>query len=147
MHGFEKLFHQRPRFSSLEVDEQCRFDFVAVYDGSSTTSGLIGQVCGRVRPTFESSSDSLTVVLSTDYANSYRGFSASYTSIYTDTVNTSKPCSLSYSEPSEDRVRRNGSLIFSLPVALPACKPVTCTLEHIHNRKLEFCVLLHTRGN
>nr|KAF6456922.1 hypothetical protein HJG63_011554 [Rousettus aegyptiacus] len=72
----------------LEVDEQCRFDFVAVYDGSSTTSGLIGQVCGRVRPTFESSSDSLTVVLSTDYANSYRGFSASYTSIYTDTVNT-----------------------------------------------------------
>ncbi|XP_039726820.1 CUB and zona pellucida-like domain-containing protein 1 [Pteropus medius] len=72
----------------LEVDEQCRFDFVAVYDGSSTTSGLIGQVCGRVRPTFESSSDSLTVVLSTDYANSYRGFSASYTSIYTETVNT-----------------------------------------------------------
>nr|XP_036867556.1 CUB and zona pellucida-like domain-containing protein 1 [Manis javanica] len=72
----------------LEVDEHCRFDFVAVYDGSSTTSGLLGQVCGRVRPTFESSSDSLTVVLSTDYANSYRGFSASYTSIYAENVNT-----------------------------------------------------------
>ncbi|XP_057361381.1 CUB and zona pellucida-like domain-containing protein 1 [Manis pentadactyla] len=72
----------------LEVDEHCRFDFVAVYDGSSTTSGLLGQVCGRVRPTFESSSDSLTVVLSTDYANSYWGFSASYTSIYAENVNT-----------------------------------------------------------
>ncbi|XP_028366997.1 CUB and zona pellucida-like domain-containing protein 1 [Phyllostomus discolor] len=72
----------------LEVDEHCRFDFVAVYDGPSTTSGLIGQVCGRVRPTFESSSNSLTVVLSTDYANSYRGFSASYSSIYAENVNT-----------------------------------------------------------
>lgn len=147
MRGFAKLFYQTPCSSSLEVDEQCRFDFVAVYDGSSTTSGLIGQVCGRVRPTFESSSDSLTVVLSTDYANSYRGFSASYTSIYTETVNTSKSCSLSYSEPSEDCVRRNGSLIFSLPVAFPVCKTVTCALEHIHNQELEFCVLLNTRGN
>ncbi|XP_059028914.1 CUB and zona pellucida-like domain-containing protein 1 isoform X1 [Mustela lutreola] len=72
----------------LEVDEHCRFDFIAVYDGPSTTSGLLGQVCGRVRPTFESSSDSLTVVLSTDYANSYRGFSASYTSIYAENINT-----------------------------------------------------------
>ncbi|XP_019524707.1 PREDICTED: CUB and zona pellucida-like domain-containing protein 1 [Hipposideros armiger] len=73
---------------TLELDEQCRFDFVAVYDGSSTSSGLLGQVCGRVKPTFESSSDSLTVVLSTDYANSYRGFSASYTSIYAENINT-----------------------------------------------------------
>ncbi|KAM5139920.1 CUB and zona pellucida-like domain-containing protein 1 [Callospermophilus lateralis] len=72
----------------LEVDQHCRFDFIAVYDGSSTNSGLIGQVCGRGTPTFESSSDSLTVVLSTDYANSYRGFSASYTSIYAENVNT-----------------------------------------------------------
>ncbi|XP_037015006.2 CUB and zona pellucida-like domain-containing protein 1 [Artibeus jamaicensis] len=72
----------------LEVDKNCRFDFVAVYDGPSTTSGLIGQVCGRVKPSFESSSNSLTVVLSTDYANSYRGFSASYASIYAENVNT-----------------------------------------------------------
>ncbi|XP_008046425.1 CUB and zona pellucida-like domain-containing protein 1 [Carlito syrichta] len=72
----------------LEVDNYCRFDFIAVYDGPSTNSGLMGQVCGRVTPTFESSSDSLTVVLSTDYANSYRGFSASYTSIYTENINT-----------------------------------------------------------
>nr|XP_058154211.1 CUB and zona pellucida-like domain-containing protein 1 [Dasypus novemcinctus] len=72
----------------LEIDDHCRFDFVAVYDGPSTRSGLLGQVCGRVTPTFESSSDSMTVVLSTDYANSYRGFSASYTSIYAENVNT-----------------------------------------------------------
>lgn len=75
------------------MDEDCRFDFIAVYDGPSTTSGLMGQVCGRAGPTFESSSNSLTVVLATDYANSYRGFSASYTSLYAENVHTSKSCS------------------------------------------------------
>nr|Q9QZT0.2 RecName: Full=CUB and zona pellucida-like domain-containing protein 1; Short=CUB and ZP domain-containing protein 1; AltName: Full=Estrogen-regulated protein 1; AltName: Full=Uterus/ovary-specific protein 44; Flags: Precursor [Rattus norvegicus]AAB71895.1 uterus-ovary specific putative transmembrane protein [Rattus norvegicus] len=72
----------------LEMDEYCRFDFIAVYDGPSTTSGLLKQVCGRGTPTFESSSDAMTVVLSTDYANSYRGFFASYASTYVQEVNT-----------------------------------------------------------
>lgn len=90
LNWFEKLFTLEDILLSLEVDENCRFDFIALYDGPSTTSGLLKQVCGRGQPTFESSSDSLTVVLSTDYANSYRGFSASYTSIYTEDVNTSK---------------------------------------------------------
>uniref|UniRef100_A0A673SZZ7 CUB and zona pellucida like domains 1 n=1 Tax=Suricata suricatta TaxID=37032 RepID=A0A673SZZ7_SURSU len=72
----------------IETDEHCRFDFIAVYDGPSTTSGLLGQVCGYVKPTFESSADALTVVLSADYANSYRGFAASYTSVYAEDVNT-----------------------------------------------------------
>lgn len=86
----KKLFFTEGLVLSLEIDQHCRFDFIAVYDGSSTNSGLLGQVCGRGTPTFESSSDSLTVVLSTDYANSYRGFSAFYTSLYAENVNTSK---------------------------------------------------------
>ncbi|NXT56773.1 CUZD1 protein, partial [Pluvianellus socialis] len=65
----------------LELDKNCQFDFTAVYDGLSTGTGLIGKVCGRTQPTFESSSNAMTVVLFTDYANSYRGFSAQYTSI------------------------------------------------------------------
>ncbi|XP_065494533.1 CUB and zona pellucida-like domain-containing protein 1 [Caloenas nicobarica] len=65
----------------LELDQNCRFDFVAVYDGPSTNTGLIGKVCGRTQPSFESSSNTITVVLSTDDSNSYRGFSAEYTSI------------------------------------------------------------------
>ncbi|XP_051837558.1 CUB and zona pellucida-like domain-containing protein 1 [Antechinus flavipes] len=77
----------------LEIDDNCRFDFIAVYDGPSTNSGLLAQVCGRIAPTFQSSSNTLTVVLSTDYANSYRGFSASYTPIYEKEVNTSLSCS------------------------------------------------------
>lgn len=66
---------------SLELDPNCKFDFLAIYDGPSTKSGLIGHVCGRSRPTFESTSNTMTIALSTDYANSYRGFSAHYTSI------------------------------------------------------------------
>ncbi|KAM6203213.1 CUB and zona pellucida-like domain-containing protein 1 [Sarcoramphus papa] len=65
----------------LELDQNCQFDFTAVYDGLTTNTGLIGKVCGRAQPRFESSSNVMTVVLSTDYANSYRGFSAQYTSI------------------------------------------------------------------
>ncbi|XP_077206113.1 CUB and zona pellucida-like domain-containing protein 1 isoform X2 [Paroedura picta] len=79
----------------LEMDEKCRFDFVAIYDGATTNSGLIKQVCGLVKPTFVSSSNFMTIVLSTDYANSYRGFSARYTSISipTQQPNTSLTCS------------------------------------------------------
>uniref|UniRef100_A0A8C5J7B4 CUB and zona pellucida-like domain-containing protein 1 n=1 Tax=Junco hyemalis TaxID=40217 RepID=A0A8C5J7B4_JUNHY len=62
----------------LELDRNCQLDFTAVYDGASTASGLLGKVCGRAQPTFESSSNALTVVLSTDDTNSYRGFSAQY---------------------------------------------------------------------
>ncbi|KAM6090105.1 CUB and zona pellucida-like domain-containing protein 1 [Theristicus caerulescens] len=65
----------------LELDRNCQFDFAAVYDGLTTNTGLIGRACGRAQPTFESSSNIMTVVLSTDYANSYRGFSAQYTSV------------------------------------------------------------------
>lgn len=65
---------------SLELDRNCQFDFTAIYDGPTTNTGLIGKVCGLAQPTFESSSNVMTVVLSTDYANSYRGFSAQYTS-------------------------------------------------------------------
>ncbi|XP_054838251.1 CUB and zona pellucida-like domain-containing protein 1 [Eublepharis macularius] len=79
----------------VEMDENCRFDFVAIYDGVMTNTGLIKQVCGLAKPTFESSSNFMTVVLSTDYANSYRGFSAHYTSIPIPTTqpNTSLRCS------------------------------------------------------
>ncbi|ERE80681.1 CUB and zona pellucida-like domain-containing protein 1 [Cricetulus griseus] len=126
----------------LEVDENCRFDFIALYDGPSTTSGLLKQVCGRGQPTFESSSDSLTVVLSTDYANSYRGFSASYTSIYTEDVNTtSLSCasdkmrviiSKSYLQSlnyNEDNLQLND----------PACRPSVTNV-------IEFSIPLHECG-
>ncbi|KAM7329446.1 hypothetical protein ACRRTK_011059 [Alexandromys fortis] len=126
----------------LEMDDHCRFDFIALYDGPSTTSGLLQQLCGRGQPTFESSSNSMTVVLSTDYANSYRGFSASYTSIYTEDVNTT---SLSCASD-KMRVIISKSYLQSLnynennlQLNDPACRPSVTNV-------IEFSIPLHECG-
>ncbi|KAM4702806.1 CUB and zona pellucida-like domain-containing protein 1 [Rhinophrynus dorsalis] len=65
----------------LELDPLCRFDFIAVYDGPSTSSPLLDVLCGRTTAKVESSSSSVTLMLSTDYANSYYGFSADYVAL------------------------------------------------------------------
>ncbi|NP_001106309.1 CUB and zona pellucida-like domains 1 L homeolog precursor [Xenopus laevis] len=62
----------------LEIDPLCRFDFIAVYDGPSTSSPLLDLLCGRTTAQLETSSNSVTLMLSADYANSYFGFSAAY---------------------------------------------------------------------
>uniref|UniRef100_A0A8C5R4Y2 CUB and zona pellucida-like domain-containing protein 1 n=1 Tax=Leptobrachium leishanense TaxID=445787 RepID=A0A8C5R4Y2_9ANUR len=62
----------------LEIDLACRFDFLALYDGPTTDSPLINVLCGRTVATLETSSNILTLVLSTDYANSYFGFNVNY---------------------------------------------------------------------
>ncbi|KAG8135529.1 hypothetical protein E2320_008562 [Naja naja] len=77
----------------LEMDEYCRFDFLAIFDGPTSNSPLIKKVCGHSTPTFKSSSNAMTIVMSTDYANSYRGFSAHYTTTPTSQPNTSLSCS------------------------------------------------------
>ncbi|XP_032081477.1 CUB and zona pellucida-like domain-containing protein 1 [Thamnophis elegans] len=77
----------------IEMDENCRFDFVAIFDGPTSDSPLIKKVCGYLTPTFKSSSNAMTIVLSTDYANSYRGISARYTTTPISQPNTSLSCS------------------------------------------------------
>ncbi|XP_039194431.1 CUB and zona pellucida-like domain-containing protein 1 [Crotalus tigris] len=77
----------------IEIDEKCRYDFIAIYDGPRSDSPLIKKVCGRLTPTFTSSSNAMTIVMSADYANSYRGFSARYTTIPISQPNTSLSCS------------------------------------------------------
>ncbi|KAJ7325279.1 hypothetical protein JRQ81_018299, partial [Phrynocephalus forsythii] len=110
----------------LEMDDKCRFDFLAIYDGATTDSGLIKQVCGLQPQMFESSSNVMTVVLSTDYANSYRGFSASYTSIPISQPNTSLSCSsdtmtITLSKSYLEFLGYNGN---DLTLNDPACRPI-----------------------
>ncbi|XP_015723058.1 CUB and zona pellucida-like domain-containing protein 1 [Coturnix japonica] len=113
----------------LELDQKCQFDFLAVYDGLSTNNGLIGKACGVSRPTFESSSNAMTVVLSTDYANSYRGFSARYTSILPPPPqpDTSLTCSSDRMTIALSKAYLN-SLGYNethLQLNDPSCRPVT----------------------
>uniref|UniRef100_A0A8C3GKA7 CUB and zona pellucida-like domain-containing protein 1 n=1 Tax=Cairina moschata TaxID=8855 RepID=A0A8C3GKA7_CAIMO len=113
----------------LELDQNCQFDFLAVYDGLTTNTGLIGKVCGVSRPTFQSSSNGMTVVLSTDYANSYRGFSARYTSILPDPPepDTSLTCSSDRLEivVSKDYLDSLGYNKTHLYLNDPTCRPVS----------------------
>ncbi|XP_040530858.1 CUB and zona pellucida-like domain-containing protein 1 isoform X1 [Gallus gallus] len=113
----------------LELDQNCQFDFLAVYDGLTTDTGLIGKACGVSRPTFESSSNAMTVVLSTDYANSYRGFSARYTSVLPSPPepDTSLTCSsdrmtIVLSKAYLDSLGYNET---HLQLNDPSCRPVT----------------------
>uniref|UniRef100_A0A669PP52 CUB and zona pellucida like domains 1 n=1 Tax=Phasianus colchicus TaxID=9054 RepID=A0A669PP52_PHACC len=107
----------------LELDQNCQFDFLAVYDGPTTNTGLIGKVCGVSRPTFESSSNVMTVVLSTDYANSYRGFSARYTSVLpTSLTCSSDRMTIVLSKAYLDSLGYNET---HLQLNDPSCRPVT----------------------
>ncbi|XP_021255263.1 CUB and zona pellucida-like domain-containing protein 1 [Numida meleagris] len=113
----------------LELDQNCQFDFLAVYDGLTTNTGLIGKACGVSRPTFESSSNAMTVVLSTDYANSYRGFSARYTSILpsppepdTSLICSSDRMTIVLSKAYLDSLGYNET---HLHLNDPSCRPVT----------------------
>ncbi|NXJ89034.1 CUZD1 protein, partial [Corythaixoides concolor] len=114
----------------LELDQNCQFDFTAVYDGPTTNTGLIGKVCGRAQPTFESSSNVMTVVLSTDYANSYRGFSAQYTSVLLPgpvQPDTSLTCSSDSMQIvlSKSYLASFGYNETHLQLNDPSCRPVT----------------------
>ena len=57
----------------------CLYDFVSIYDGSSTDSPLIGTYCGNVAPTnILSTGNELLITFTTDDSTALSGFSASF---------------------------------------------------------------------
>ncbi|XP_066440814.1 cubilin [Eleutherodactylus coqui] len=70
-------------FSSFSLEAQsrrsCRYDFVKIFDGSSTSSTLQGTYCGSNRPPqVVSSSNALTVWFFSDASEEKEGFNATY---------------------------------------------------------------------
>ncbi|XP_053538521.1 cubilin isoform X2 [Ictalurus punctatus] len=65
-------------FVSVDIEfcPDCGCDAVYVYDGPSSSSPLLGTVCGHGRKTFSSSRNTLTVVFSSDSSFDGRGFIA-----------------------------------------------------------------------
>jgi len=64
---------------SLEVSSNCRFDYVAVYDGGSTLAPLMGKFCGsELPPNLRSSSNQLFLVFVTDSSVVAEGWRATY---------------------------------------------------------------------
>ncbi|XP_029134023.2 cubilin [Labrus bergylta] len=65
----------------LESSTSCSFDYLAVYDGNSTSAPELARLCGSQAPVpINSSSNQLYVKLRTDSSVSTGGFLASYTS-------------------------------------------------------------------
>ncbi|XP_067092932.1 CUB and zona pellucida-like domain-containing protein 1 isoform X1 [Osmerus mordax] len=70
-------------FTSLELENCCNCDYVAVYDGPSVHSRLLGKLCSGGNTTldaFHSSSSYLTVVFRSDNSVVSRGFEAQFSS-------------------------------------------------------------------
>ncbi|XP_069468211.1 deleted in malignant brain tumors 1 protein-like [Ambystoma mexicanum] len=65
----------------LETGNNCNYDYIEVYDGPLYTSPLLGRFCRNPPYTFTSSSNSMTVLLSTDVSVTASGFRAYYSSI------------------------------------------------------------------
>ncbi|XP_063047377.1 deleted in malignant brain tumors 1 protein-like [Engraulis encrasicolus] len=63
----------------LEESSDCRYDYVKVHNGPSSSSPLLTTLCGDLTTTVNSTGNDLTVVFKTDGSLSLSGFSATYT--------------------------------------------------------------------
>ncbi|XP_053564878.1 astacin-like metalloendopeptidase [Bombina bombina] len=63
---------------NLEMYSYCRYDYVRIYDGRTTSSPVIGTFCGRSSFNRLSSGNALLIKFHSDYSNQYPGFHASY---------------------------------------------------------------------
>ncbi|XP_067389148.1 deleted in malignant brain tumors 1 protein-like [Emydura macquarii macquarii] len=76
----------------LEVSYNCIYDFVEVYDGPLNTSSLLGRICDGSNYTFTSSSNTMTVLFSSDFSYTRSGFNAYYYSIPENNNDTALSC-------------------------------------------------------
>lgn len=64
---------------NIESSSGCIYDYVEVYDNSTTFGGLIGRYCGRNSPpAFTSSGNLITIIFKSDFSNNNGGFTATY---------------------------------------------------------------------
>ncbi|KAJ8276925.1 hypothetical protein GJAV_G00069430 [Gymnothorax javanicus] len=79
--GHRVLFN----FSVLEIESHssCAWDYVAVYDGPSEDSPLLGRVCGFTRPNnpFTSTQHTIFVRFRSDLSGNHKGFSAKFSTV------------------------------------------------------------------
>ncbi|KAH0809453.1 hypothetical protein GEV33_013339 [Tenebrio molitor] len=67
---------------SMEDSENCQFDYVAVYAGSTVDAPLIGKYCGSNLPSpYVTETNTLLIVFNTDWAKSEGGFVIKYETV------------------------------------------------------------------
>lgn len=76
---------------SIEPHTSCSYDYVAVYDGPTASSPLIGRYCGNVAPDIiRSTGNSMLVRFVSDISIAHAGFVASYQASYGEFLNALK---------------------------------------------------------
>uniref|UniRef100_A0A669E0J6 Cubilin n=1 Tax=Oreochromis niloticus TaxID=8128 RepID=A0A669E0J6_ORENI len=67
-------------FTDLDIEyhSSCDFDYVAIHDGPTSSSPLLGRVCGSSVPPFTSTQNTIYVRFRSDTSSSHRGFSARF---------------------------------------------------------------------
>uniref|UniRef100_UPI00358EFCDD neuropilin-2-like n=1 Tax=Myxine glutinosa TaxID=7769 RepID=UPI00358EFCDD len=82
-----------PHFD-VEGTGECRYDFVAIYDGPNQSSDLLGRFCGKIAPTsLISSGANIFIQFRSDYASQGAGFLLRYEIYETD------ECSKTFTTP------------------------------------------------
>lgn len=72
---------------SIEAQTTCDLDALYIYDGSSTSSRLLGKVCGnKNNVTFHSTGAFLTVYFKSDRRSNFLGFRADYSVVGTSVM-------------------------------------------------------------
>ncbi|XP_034632757.1 deleted in malignant brain tumors 1 protein-like [Trachemys scripta elegans] len=96
--GVKNNYYIRLIFKHLELEASynCAYDFVEVYDGPLNTSPLLGRICDGSNYTFTSSSNTMTVLFSSDFSYTRSGFSAYYDSFPEKNNDTALSCSGQY---------------------------------------------------
>ncbi|XP_072219804.1 neuropilin-1a-like [Leuresthes tenuis] len=92
--GQKILINFNPHFD-LE-DRECKYDYVAVYNGGDESSPLVGKFCGKIAPSpIISSGSQLLIKFVSDYETHGAGFSVRY-----EVFKTGPECSRNFTTPS-----------------------------------------------
>ncbi|XP_030624670.1 LOW QUALITY PROTEIN: cubilin [Chanos chanos] len=76
-------------FTDLDIESQssCSWDYVAIHDGTSETSPLLGQVCGTTKPDpIFSTGNVIYIRFRSDNSRSHRGFSGQFSEACGSTI-------------------------------------------------------------
>lgn len=66
-------------FTDFDVEDECSFDSLSIYDGVDNNSTLIGRYCGTEKPPVAvSTMNHMHLIFQTDVSNTGRGFKAFY---------------------------------------------------------------------
>uniref|UniRef100_A0A8C9VYE6 Uncharacterized protein n=1 Tax=Scleropages formosus TaxID=113540 RepID=A0A8C9VYE6_SCLFO len=128
-------------FTELHLETCCNCDYIAVHDGYSTSSPLLGRVCQNSEMrNFHSSSRYMTIVFRSDYSIAATGFYATFT---TSLSESSDNMNIVISSSFLNSVGYSG---YDLYLNDQRCRPQVSSYQVVFNFPLNTCGTLREVG-